>query len=98
MAEVQKLQAERQIADALNTQNGPRTDMIHDLPPNSPVLVWREGNMGQAGHWDEPYDLLTIEGETCMVNLPNGPTAFQTTVMKPYLQADQTDLEEEQTL
>ena len=54
--------------------------------------------MGQAGHWDGPYDLLTIEGETCMVNLPNGPTAFQTTVMKPYLQADQTNLEEEQTL
>ena len=44
MAEVRKLRAERQIADALNMRNGPRTDATHDLPPKSPVLVWREGN------------------------------------------------------
>jgi hypothetical protein len=39
MAEIQKLRAERQVADALNIRNGPKTDAIHDLPPSSPVLV-----------------------------------------------------------
>ena len=50
MAEVRKLRAERQVADALNQRNSPRTDGVHDLPLNSPVLVWREGNTGQPGH------------------------------------------------
>jgi hypothetical protein len=46
MAEICKLRAERQIADALNMCNRPRIDAVHNLPPNSPVLVWREGNTG----------------------------------------------------
>jgi hypothetical protein len=49
MAEIHKLRAERQIADALNTRNGPMTNEVHSLLPSSPVLVWREGNTGQAG-------------------------------------------------
>jgi len=44
MAKIQKLQAKQQIANALNMRNGPNTNTIYDLPPNSPVLVWREGN------------------------------------------------------
>ena len=48
IVEIQKLQAERQIIDALNMRNGPKTDTVYNLPPNSPVLVQREGNMGQA--------------------------------------------------
>src|SRR5580700_3100988 len=39
IAEAHKLRAERQVADALNMRNGPRTDDIHDLLPNSQVLV-----------------------------------------------------------
>ena len=39
IAEVQKLQAEQQIADALNMRNRPRTDAVYNLLPNSPVLV-----------------------------------------------------------
>jgi hypothetical protein len=39
IAEVQKLRAKRQVADALVIRNGPRIDIIHDLPPNSLVLV-----------------------------------------------------------
>ena len=50
MAEIRKLRAERQVADALSMWNRPKTDAVHDLPPNSPVLVWREGNIGQARH------------------------------------------------
>jgi hypothetical protein len=49
MAEIHKLQAERQVANALNTHNGPMTNAVHSLLPSSPVLVWREGNTGQAG-------------------------------------------------
>ena len=39
MAEIRKLRAERQVADALNMRNGPKTDTIHNLPLNSLVLV-----------------------------------------------------------
>ena len=95
MAEIRKLRAERQVADALNMRNGPRTDAVHNLPPNSPVLVWREGNTGQAGHWDGPYNLLTVEGETCTVKLPSGPTSFRSTVVKPYLQPESTESDPE---
>ena len=34
----------------LNMWNGPKTDTVYDLPPNLPVLVWREGNIGYLGH------------------------------------------------
>jgi hypothetical protein len=50
MVEICKLRAERQVANALNMRNGPKTDAVHNLPLNSPVLVWREGNTGQARH------------------------------------------------
>src|SRR5450432_2684053 len=85
MTEIQKLRAKHQITDALNTCNGPRIDAIHDLPPNSPVLVWREGNANQTRHWDGPDNLLTVKGETCTIQLTSGPTAFRSTVVKPYL-------------
>jgi hypothetical protein len=90
MAEVCKVRAERQVADALAQRNGPRTSYIHDLPLNSPVLVWREGNTGQPGHWDGPFPLLSIEGETCIVELSSGATSFRSTVVKPYLQLEST--------
>jgi hypothetical protein len=95
MAEIRKLRAERQVADALSMRNGPKTDAVHNLPPNSPVLVWREGNTGQAGHWDGPHNLLTVEGETCTVKLPSGPTSFRSTVVKPYLQPELTESDPE---
>lgn len=84
MDEVRKLHAKRQVADAVNMRNGPRTDPVHELPPNSPVLVWREGNGGQTGQWEGPFNLLTIEGETCTVQLSRGPTQFRSTSIKPY--------------
>src|SRR4051812_25043392 len=58
MAEIKKLQASRQVVDTLNMQNGPSTTAIHDLPLNSQVLVWREGNAGQTGKWSGPYTLI----------------------------------------
>ena len=64
MEEVKKLRAERQVADALNMRNRPKTTAIHDLPLNLPVLVWREGPTGQPSYWSGPHNLLSIENKT----------------------------------
>lgn len=86
--EVQKVRAERQVVDALNQRNGPgpMVCVVHDLPLDSDVLVWREGNAGHSGKWTGPYKLLAVENETCKVQLPSGPTNFRITTVKPYLQ------------
>jgi hypothetical protein len=39
IAEVQKLQAKRQVNDALNARNGPNTTTVYELALNSKVLV-----------------------------------------------------------
>jgi hypothetical protein len=39
MAEIHKLQAERQVANALNTRNGLITNTVYSLLPSSSVLV-----------------------------------------------------------
>jgi hypothetical protein len=80
MTEVRKFRAERQVADALNTRNGPIVTPIHDLPLNSDVLVWREGKK-----WTGPFKLLGMDGETCKIELSSGPTNFRSTVVKPFL-------------
>ena len=85
--EVSRLGAKTQINKALNKRNGPSVTDIHDLPLNSLVLVWREGNTGRSGHWTGPYPLLRSEGETYTVELPNGPTDFRSTTIKPYYEA-----------
>ena len=85
MAEINKLRAKRQVADALNTRNGPNIEAIHNLELNSPILVWREGNTGQNGSWQGPYRLVSITGEDCVLALPRGNTTFRTTSVKPYL-------------
>lgn len=85
MEEVRKVRAERQISDALNTRNGPIVDAVHDLPLNSDVLVYREGNAGRHGAWSGPFKLIGIQGETCRIELPSGPTEFRSTHVKPYL-------------
>lgn len=85
MHEVRKIYAERQVADALNTRNGPQVDSVHNLSINSDVLVFREGNAGRTGKWTGPFKLLGIVNETCKISLPSGPTDFRSTVVKPYL-------------
>ena len=66
-------------------RNGPKTNVVYDLPLNLPVLVWREGNTGQARHWDGLYNQFTVKGETYTVKLLSRPISFQFTVIKPYL-------------
>jgi hypothetical protein len=94
--EVSRIRAEQQVKDALNQQNGPSVDAIHNLLLNSNILIWHEGNTGQSSKWTGPFKLLGITGETCQLQLPSGPTPFRTTVVKPYLQLEQDneDLQE----
>ena len=47
--EVTKIRAQIQVKEALKQHNGPDTSTVHDVPLNSDVLVWREGNTGQSG-------------------------------------------------
>lgn len=84
MKEVCCLHATRQVRDALWMRNVPRTQGLQGLPLNSNVLVWRE-NRG----WTGPYKLLGMEGQQCSIDLPNGPTSFRSTVVKPYLAEEQ---------
>ena len=76
--------------DALSTYNGPNITIIYNLPLNSPVLVWREGNTSQAGFQLGLYSLFNINGEICIVKLSYEPTDFYSTIIKPYL----TDLKD----
>ena len=89
MDEVRKCTASRQVNDALNTCNGPSTASVHDLPINSPVLIYREGKASQSGEWKGPYNLLSIEGESVIIELPHGPTKFRSTSIKPYFIVNQ---------
>ena len=50
IVEIRKLYTKRQVANALNIRNGPKTDTIYDLPLNSLVLIWREGNINYLGY------------------------------------------------
>ena len=48
MDEFQKCMGSQHVNNALNTWNGPSTRFMHDLPINSPVLVYREWNASQS--------------------------------------------------
>jgi hypothetical protein len=65
--------------------NRPKTTAIYNLPLNSPILVWREGPIGQPSYWSSPYNLLSIKNETYTIQLPHRFTNFCSMVMKPYL-------------
>jgi hypothetical protein len=73
------------VADALNIYNRPKTTAIYNLPLNSPVLVWREGPIGQPSYWSSLYNLLSIKNETYTIQLPYRPTNFCSMVVKLYL-------------
>ena len=79
MKEVRKLHAKRQVNDALAMRNGPSTLTTLNLPLQSEVRVWREKD-----GWQGPYKLLAIDGETCTIDMPRGPTNFRSTVVKPF--------------
>ncbi len=89
MAEVAKLHAKRQVNDGLHQRNGPQTIRMLDTPIGSPVLVWRT----HRKEWTGPYKLLSTSRETCTVELTSGPKDFRVTVVKPYLEESNTQLD-----
>ena len=71
MKALRKVAVERQVADALNTQNGPATKDVIALPLPSEVLVWRESD-----GWNGPYKIISVDGHNVTINIVNGPTTF----------------------
>jgi len=82
MTEVANLHAQRQVREALARRNGPDTGPLQNVPIGSDVWVWRT----HQKEWQGPYKLLSQEDETCIVQLPGGPTEFRSTAVKPYHQ------------
>ena len=80
MSEIAKLRAKQAVSSALNYCNRPNITLVHDLPLNSEVLIWRK-----SGNWTSPYHLLSIKGKTCRLQLPSRPTSFRIMSIKPYL-------------
>ena len=62
ITEIVKLWAKQTVNNALHYRNGPNTTLVHDLPLNSKVLIWRK-----SGSWNRPYYLLAVENEICYV-------------------------------
>ena len=67
-------------------RNGPNTLTTLNLPLQSEVRVWRE----KRG-WRGPYKLIAIDGQTCTIQMPYGPTQFRSTVIKPYYKDDSSE-------
>ena len=79
MEEITKERAKRMVNNAFNTQNSPNTEALHNLLPNSPVLVYRE-----KGGWKGLFPLIRITGETYKVKLLSKVTNFRLTYIKLY--------------
>ena len=59
------------VNNILNTQNSPNMEALHNLPPNSPVLIYRE-----KGGWKGLFLLIRITGEIYKVKLLSKVTDF----------------------
>ena len=59
--------------------------LVHNLPLNSKVLVWRK-----SSNWTRPYHLLVIKNKICYIQLPSGPTRFRNISIKPYFRPKNT--------
>ncbi len=86
MKALRKAAAERSVADALNTRNGPSTEEALALPLQSEVMVWRE-----TKGWQGPYKVINTKDHDITVDMVNGPTTFRSTVVKPYYRDDSTE-------
>ena len=84
MAEVTKLQTQRQVTDALWTRNGLSTDDIRMILLSSDILVQQVHEKSQ----NEPYKLLAIKGEIATIKLLYGLIAFRMINIKQYTSND----------
>ena len=73
MEEARKSIASRQVNYATNIQDGSSFSLIHDLPLNSPVLVFRCGNTRQLRSWKGPCRLLSSKENQQSLNYRADP-------------------------
>jgi hypothetical protein len=50
-----------------------------DLPLQSEMRVWREN-----GGWQGSFRVITHDGQNVILDLPNGPATFRSTMVAPY--------------
>lgn len=76
-------QAKLRLAFALKHPSRPKakesSSLFHDLPSGSKVLVYRT----KSKRWEGPYTYISSEGETIVVQLPQGRRIFRSTGVKP---------------
>lgn len=70
----------RQVQDALCSQNGPIVSDMHKVPSGVHVLV----NHIHCDKWDVPYPLFNPNGKICMILAEDDPKDFRLTVVKPF--------------
>lgn len=68
----------------MNTQNGFSISLIHDIPFNSPVLVFHKRNSNQSRFWKSLYKFLNILGELAIIELSSCLIQFSLILVKLY--------------
>lgn len=86
MEEVTSLRSKRVVRDALASRNGPDVTAIHGAEIGSDVIIWREAKKNQRGYWQGPFKLLSVIGETCMVDTGTkvGSQEFRTSSVRSW--------------
>lgn len=69
MRELRRIAAERQVNDALNTRNGPKTAEILSQPLQSEVVVWRE-----MEDWQGPYKIIATKTTGIQISITHTST------------------------
>ena len=82
--ELSRSNAKAVVSQALRTRNGPDVSQ-HVLRPGMQALLWRRNARIPGGRWEGPFTIASIEDETCTLLLPSGPTAFRSTVVRPFI-------------
>ena len=77
--EIQRLHASQNFAAALHKRNGPDTLPTLNLPLLSKVHIWREKQ-----DWQGSYRLLSIAGESYILQLHQGSRKLRSIAVKPY--------------
>lgn len=95
MDEVQKYTSSQQMNDALSTWNRFYTASMHDLPINSPVLMYHERITSQLREWKEPYNLVNIQGKSVIIELSHGLVKSRIILIKPFF-IDSKSIEHQQ--
>jgi hypothetical protein len=86
MKEMRKVNAIRQMNDALYTRNDSNL-LIYNLSLNSLVLIFREDrDINQSESWQESFKLLSIQDESAIIELSSDSIKFRSTSVKSYHQ------------